>query len=80
VTGEEAADRAVADNNALLAKRAAQLLDRDLQEGQDRVFVSLNPLRGAISARRSRPRLALLAFKRTPPAYARRVHPNLSPT
>jgi hypothetical protein len=46
MTGEEAADRAVADNNALRAERAAQLLDRDvrlrLQDGEDRVFVSLN--------------------------------------
>ena len=79
VTSKEAADRAVADNNALLAMRAAQLLDRDvrlrLQEGQDRVFVSLNPLRTAVSARRPRPRLALLAFTRTPPAHARRAHP-----
>ena len=53
MTGEEAADGAVADNNALLAKRVAQLLDRDvrlrLQEGEDRVFVSLAPLELAAS-------------------------------
>ena len=49
MTDEEAADRAVADNNALLAKRIAQLPDRDVRVRlQDRVFVSLNPLGPAV--------------------------------
>jgi hypothetical protein len=77
--GEEAADRAVADNNALLAERVAQLLDRDvklrLQDGEDRVSASLDPLGPAVSTRRSPPRLALLAFKcALPGAEARSRH------
>ena len=85
MTDEEAADRAVADNNALLAKRIAQLPDRDvrvrLQDGEDRVFVSLNPLGPAVfppigraraspcSRSSARHRLTLAALT-----------PNLSPT
>ena len=40
---------------------------KDCEDGEgseDRVFVSLNPLGPAVSAHRSRPRLALLPFKR----------------
>src|ERR1700722_1033695 len=79
MTGEEAADRAVANNNALRAERVAQLLDRELrlrlQDGEDRISVSLNPLGPAVAAHRSSPRLALLALKRPPPAHAGCAHP-----
>ena len=37
--------------------------------------MSLNSLGPAVSAHRSRPRLALLAFKRPPPAHAGCAHP-----
>jgi hypothetical protein len=46
-----------------------------LQDGEDRVFASVNPPGPSVSAHRSRPRLALLAFKHTPPAHAGRAHP-----
>ena len=46
-----------------------------LEDSEDRVFVSLNPLGPAVSAHRSRPRLALLAFKRASPAHAGGANP-----
>ena len=43
VIGEEAANRAVADNNALLAERVAQLLDCDVRLRLRGVSVALHP-------------------------------------
>jgi hypothetical protein len=79
VAGEEAADRAVAEDEALALKRAAQFVDRNvrrrLQNGEDRVLVRLDPARPAIAARWPSASLALLAFERTPTAHARRADP-----
>jgi hypothetical protein len=47
VAGEEAADRAVAEDQALICERATQLFDRNVwgffNEGEDRRAMSLNP-------------------------------------
>src|SRR5215207_11297639 len=65
VAGEEAADRAVADNKAIVRKRAAQFFDRNvgrrLQSGKDQVLGGVDPARLAIPANRSCAGLALLA-------------------
>ena len=79
MAGEEAADRAVAEDEALTLKRAAQFLDRNvrgrLQSGEDRVLVRLDPARPAIAARWPSASLAPLAFERPPTAHARRADP-----
>lgn len=79
VAGEEAADRAVAEDEALLLKRAAQFLDRNvrrrLHNGEYRVLVRLDAARPAIAARWPGASLALLAFERPPTAHARRADP-----
>jgi hypothetical protein len=76
--------RAVADNNALLAERLAQLLDRDvrlrLQDREDRVFVTLNPLGPVVSAHRSRPRLARSRSSARHRLTLAALTPNRSPT
>ena len=79
MAGEEAADRAVAEDEALALKRAAQFLDRNvrrrLHNGEDRVLVRLDPARPAIATRRPGASLTLLPFERPPPAHARRADP-----
>ena len=79
VAGEEAADRAGAEDKALPLKRAAQFLDRNvrrrLQHGQDRVLVRLDTARLAVPAHWASASIALLPFKRPPTAHARRADP-----
>ena len=79
MAGEEAADRAVAEDEALALKLAAQFLDRNvrrrLQNGENRVLVRLDPARPAIAARWPSASLAPLAFERPPTAHARRADP-----
>jgi len=71
---EEAADRAVAEDQTLVGQLATQFLQRDvrslLQQGQDRRTIRLDPSRTPVSAQRLRLRIALLAFQFAPTADA----------
>jgi hypothetical protein len=54
VAGEEAPDRAIAEGDARVRERLAQLFDRDVgrffDKPEDRVFVRLDPSGPAVSA------------------------------
>jgi hypothetical protein len=62
VAGEEAPDRAVAHDKALIRERSTQVFDRHIgrpfDHGEDHVLVRLDPLGSAISAGRARAGLA----------------------
>jgi hypothetical protein len=65
VAGEKTADRAIAEGDALVGERLAQLFDRDVrrrfEESEDRVFVRLDPSGPSVSALGTGARLAPLA-------------------
>jgi hypothetical protein len=79
VASEEAADRAVADRDACVGERQAELLDRQvrcrLQKRQDHRAVRLDPPGPAVSAGGTRPHIPLIPPERPPAADARRADP-----
>ena len=83
MAGEEAADRAVADRDACVGERQAELLDRQvrrrLYKRQDCVPVRLDPPGPAVPTDGTRPHIPLLPLERPPAADARRADPEPLP-
>jgi hypothetical protein len=79
VAGEEASDRAIAEGDALVRERLAQLFDRGIgrrfDKSKDRVFMRLDPSGPAVSTLGTGARLAPLALERPPAADARGADP-----
>jgi hypothetical protein len=79
MAGEEALDRAEAEEQALPAERLAHFLNGGVPVGAERrhhgFMASLDALRATVAAQRFRPGFALFALARSPTAYARSADP-----
>jgi len=77
-TPQEAADRAVVEDQSLPGQLVAQFVERDVrrlvQHGHNRRATRLDPARALVTAQRFRLRIALFAFKLAPAAVAGRSH------